>query len=208
MAVDPIQTPIGLLLVFFLPGYFLTKTLWPGEEDLDREYNAIYVLTLAMALSIALSILLGLLLASLPPVKDPATGKLIGYFRAPYIQILFAVTTGVLFSTAWYRGAFPWMVRLHPSLLRVPAAARGGAKTTDRAQLDTIVLDVQAAGREREQLRREIRDLQRKVHRESGEARRTYVQRKESKLKDLRTVQKRIGELEERRSVLLADGKA
>ncbi len=208
MAVDPLQASFGFLLVFFLPGYFLTKSLWPGPEDLDREYNAIYVLTFSMALSICLTILLGLVLASLPPVEDPASGKLIGYFRPPYLQILFGATTAVLFGTAWFRGAFPWLGRLHPSLIRVPAAERGGRPARDRAKLDGILVDLRGEGRRREGLRREIRELQRKIHHEPGDARKSYTRRREDLLKDLRGVEDRIKGLERERAGLLATGKA
>lgn len=111
---NPVQVVLGLLL-FLLPGYCLTKLLFPGRRALHAEYNMIYVIGLSMALSLAVAVLLAFIIGSLPP--DPVTGM--GYYQAPYIVAATLLTGGLLFTAAWRRGAFPWLGRLHPRLHRV-----------------------------------------------------------------------------------------
>jgi Protein of unknown function (DUF1616) len=98
----------GLLLVFALPGYAITKATFPewrlqGPEALLR---AVEIGTLSLVLSVAVTILVGFVLGVLPG----------NYFLAgwsdPLLETVLAAITGIGLVAAVLRGAFH---RLPPS---------------------------------------------------------------------------------------------
>jgi len=54
----------ALVLLFFLPGWLLINALYPRKGELDREYDALYRLTLGIVLSIAVTVFWSFLLNS------------------------------------------------------------------------------------------------------------------------------------------------
>ncbi|HYU06074.1 MAG TPA: DUF1616 domain-containing protein, partial [Thermoplasmata archaeon] len=71
----------ALVLLFFLPGWLLINALYPRKGELDREYDALYRLTLGIVLSIAVTVFWSFSLNSLG--VNPATG--LGDVNAPNI---------------------------------------------------------------------------------------------------------------------------
>jgi len=199
---DVFNIIFGILIIFFLPGFMLIKALFPGSKDLDKEYNTLYVITLGMAMSIVITILSGFVLGSIPP--DPATDK--GYFKAPYIQINLIVITVILFFVAWYRGGFPIMGRIHPSLLRVPKSEKAQFKKSPNERVDELVLEFKELARRRERLKRDIRDSERKMLAQSKAMRDHYKRKVERQKEELEKVKERIKELEELRAEELDKG--
>src|SRR6266699_717123 len=55
----------ALVLLFFLPGWLLINALYPRKGELDREYDALYRLTLGIVLSIAVTVFWSFFLNSL-----------------------------------------------------------------------------------------------------------------------------------------------
>jgi len=111
-----LEAALGLLLVFFLPGYFLVGALFPRKGALDLEFDQVYRIALGMGLSLVIAILIGFALNALG--TDPETG--LGYIRASYLWFAFVLVSVVLFLVGWWRGAYPVVGRLHPALLRLP----------------------------------------------------------------------------------------
>jgi len=70
-----------LVVVFFLPGFFLVNALYPRKGELDKDYDALYRITLGLVMSVVIVIIVGFLLNAFG--RDPDTGK--GYFRAELI---------------------------------------------------------------------------------------------------------------------------
>jgi hypothetical protein len=206
--IEIILAIFGLLLVFFLPGYMLVKSLFPGRHALDKEYNTIYVITLAMAMSIVISILSGFILGSLPTYSVIENGEEVqrGYFKPPYIQLNLIGFTLIFFVVAWYRGAFPWMGRLHKSMLRVPAAEKEEFKKSREEKIDELVLEFRDLARKREKLKKEIKDAGRKMKASSESMRKHYKKKYQEKLKELEAIEDRIDELEEKRAEQIAEG--
>ena len=201
-AIGILRIVFGVLLIFFLPGYMLVKTLFPGRKDLDREYNTLYVITIGMAMSIVLTILWGFILGSIPP--DAETGK--GYFRTPFIEMGLIIMTVVLFITAWFRGGFPAMGKIHDSLLRVPKAEKAMFKKTPEERIDALVLEFKELARQRERLKRDIRSSERKMRSQSPKMRSHYKRRRDRQRKELQKIKDRIKELEELRAEELERG--
>ena len=200
-AVDILRIIFGIVLIFFLPGYMLIKALFPGNKDLDKEYNTLYVITLGMAMSIVITILSGFVLGSIPP---DSSGK--GYFKLEYIVGNLLVITCVLFVAAWYRGGFPIMGRLHPSLLRVPKSEKAKFKKSSDERVDELVLEFKELARRRERLKRDILDSERKMRAQSSAMRDHYKRKVERLKEELEKVKERIKELEELRAEELDKG--
>jgi hypothetical protein len=201
--IDILRLIYGILMVFILPGYVFVKALFPGKKDLDKEYNELYVLTLGMGLSIVVTILTGFFLNALG--TRPGTDK--GYIASPYIDIALISFTLIMFSLAWFRGAFPWLGRLHPALLRVPKAEKDRFGTRKK-RIDGVVTEIQDLGFKREKLKKEIRDAQRKMKTHSMEMKNFYKSKKMEKKEELKKVQERIKKLEDDVSEELAEDKA
>lgn len=194
---------LGLVLIFFLPGYLLVKALFPGKNELDKEYNLVYEIGLGMGLSIVIAILDGFFLGSLHQLLGfrEVDGVEKGYFDTPYIISSLLVICLLLFIAAWYRGAFPWMGRLHPSLTRVPASEKPQAR---KERMDRLITELWDLSREREKLRREVRDFERRSRAHGADMRLHYRKRLGRSRKRLEEVDKKMKELEDRRAEELA----
>jgi uncharacterized membrane protein len=93
---------VGLLLVFFVPGYCLTKATFPewrvrGPDGLRR---LLEIGTLAFVLSLVLTVLVGALLLAVSPAGFQA------YWSDPVLEAGLAAIAAVGFAIAWTRGAF------------------------------------------------------------------------------------------------------
>lgn len=108
---DALQVVVGILLVFFLPGYTFVNALFPRRNDLDPEYDVVYRLALSMGLSVVLAIMIGFSLNAVSTEDQP-------YVTPGPLWAAFLSVTAVFFAVGWFRGAYPWMERLHPSLFR------------------------------------------------------------------------------------------
>jgi len=201
--IEVLRIILGLLLIFFLPGYLLVKALFPGRNELDKEYNLIYEIGLGMGLSIVVAILDGFFLGSLHQLVGFRTvdGAEKGYFDTPYIVSSLLIICMLLFIAAWYRGAFPWMGRLHPSLTRVPASENPKAR---HERMDGLIKQLWDRSREREKLRREVRDFERKARAHGSSMKVHYRKRLEESRKRLDEVDKQMKELEDKRADELA----
>jgi hypothetical protein len=200
---NPLQMAFGLILIFFLPGYLLVKALFPGRNELDKEYNLIYEIGLGMGLSIVIAILDGFLLGSLHQLIGfrIVDGREVGYFDTPYIVASLLLICLLLFIAAWYRGAFPWMRKLHPSLARVPASEKPQAR---KQRMDALIIKIWDLSRQREDLRRQLRDSERKSRAHGPDMRSHYKKKAEEARAALAKVDGEIKELEDRRAEELA----
>jgi Protein of unknown function (DUF1616) len=105
---SPLEIFVGLLLVFALPGYAITKATFPewrlrGPEALLR---AVEIGTLSLVLSVTVTILVGFVLGNLPG-NDFQAG-----WSDPLLEAVLAALTGIGLVAAGLRGAFR---RLPPS---------------------------------------------------------------------------------------------
>ena len=118
----------GLLLVLFFPGYTLIQAMFPRRGELDEEFDTLYRVTLGMAMSICVVILIGFVLGNpslgnAPDWKGISDGDK-GYFQTFFVTTSLLLTTLLFFIAGWYRGAYPWMANIHPSLARAPPGLR------------------------------------------------------------------------------------
>ncbi len=188
----------AILLTFLIPGLLLVNVLYPRKGELDREYDVVYRLTLGIVLSIAVTVLWGFLLNSFG--VNESTG--LGYVQTPYIAAGLIGLSVFFFVAGWWRGAYPWMARLHPSLARVPEPAAGSLLTDDEKD-HRIRLKLESLAEERERLRRTIKDTERRMQLHSADARSHYETQRDAAKADLKRVEAELRKLEEERATEL-----
>ncbi len=188
----------ALILVFVLPGLLLVNVLYPRRGELDREYDALYRLTLGIVLSIAVTVLWGFFLNSL----GVQPGGVTGYVQAPEIAEGLVGLSLLFFVLGWWRGAYPWMARLHPSLARVPKAGPESL-LTDEEKDHRVRMKLEELAESRERLRRTIKDYERRMQLQSADARSHYEERRDAARAELKRVEAELHKLEDERATEL-----
>lgn len=148
MSASPPEIFLGLLLIFALPGFGITKATFPewrirGPEGLLR---AVEITTLSLVLSVTVTILVGFGLGNLPG----------GLFQAgwsdPLLEAILAAISGVALTVAFLRGGFHRAGPLAPSLEPAPGEE-----------------DPMTLVRSLDELHRRIRRLQHEIRQLKGE---------------------------------------
>ena len=188
----------ALVLTFVLPGVLLVNVLYPRRGELDREYDVLYRLTLGIVLSIAVTVLWGFFLNALG--VNEATG--LGYVQTPYIASGLVGLSLLFFVLGWFRGAYPWMARVHPSLTRVP---KPGPESllTDEEKDHRVRMKLEELAESRERLRRTIKDFERRMQLQSSDARSHYEEKRDEARAELKRVETALRKLEEERATEL-----
>ena len=188
----------ALLLTFLIPGLLLVNLLFPRRGELDREYDVVYRLTLGIVLSIAVTVLWGFFLNSL----GVQPGGVVGYVQAPEIAAGLTGLSVLFFVVGWWRGAYPWMARLHPSLGRMPKPAPDSLLTEEERD-HRIRRKLEDLASERERLRRAIKDLERRMQLQSADARSHYEAKRDEAKADLKRIEAELKKLEAERATEL-----
>lgn len=187
----------ALVLLFFLPGWLLLNALYPRKGELDREYDALYRLTLGIVLSIAVTVFWSFFLNSLGVSE---TG--LGYVVGPNIAGGLIGLSVAFFVLGWWRGAYPWMARAHPSLARVPRPGPGELLTEEERN-HRVRLRLQELAEKREALRRGIKDAERRMQLQSADARSHYEEQRDRSRARLKEVEAELKQLEDERAAEL-----
>lgn len=165
MADSILLVPVALALFFFLPGYLLSRALWPewrlqGEKALER---GVLTVTSALVFSTALTVLVGFYLGN------------VGLFQAgpgnPLLEEVLAALSALLLVIGWWRGAFSKTPPPAPSYARVPLAGE--------EDLEEYVQEMASLAQEERRLVHAIRT--------SGKTNLRERERMESELEALRT---------------------
>ena len=188
----------ALVLLFFLPGWLLINALYPRKGELDREYDGLYRLTLGIVLSIAVTVFWSFFLNSLG--VNPDTN--LGFVRTENIADGLIGLSAVFFVLGWWRGAYPWMARLHPSLARVPKPGPGELLTEEERD-HRIRMKLQKLAETREALRRAIKDAERRMRLQSSDARSHYEEQRDRSREELKQIEADLKKLEEERAAEL-----
>lgn len=188
----------ALVLIFFLPGFLLVNALYPRRGELDREYDGLYRLTLGIVLSIALTVLWSFFLNSLG--VNAATG--LGFVVDVNIAAGLLGLAGLFFVIGWWRGAYPRVAKLHPALARMPPAAAGDLFASEDRD-HKVRLRLLELATERERLRKEIRDAERRMRLRSSDAQEHYERARDKARTRLKTIDEELRKLEEERAAEL-----
>jgi Protein of unknown function (DUF1616) len=124
----------GLLLVFFLPGYTLTKATFPEWRVRGRVafLRLLEFVTLALVLSVVLTVLVGYVLLTAAP------GGFQAFWTDPVLEAVLAGTTVLGFVAGWMRGAY--RREAPPAPARESAGGDEGAWELSR-ELDSLGRD-------------------------------------------------------------------
>lgn len=185
----------ALVLTFFLPGYLLVNVLYPRKGELDREYDVLYRITLGIVLSIAVTVLWDFLLNSFG--VNPQTG--LGYVVGPNIAGGLLGLSALFFVLGWWRGAYPWMARVHPALARIPKPAPGDLFGGDDEDA-RMRMRLEDLAERREKLRRTIKEYERKAHLQSADARAHYEAKRDDARRELNRVEADLKGVQEERA--------
>lgn len=170
----------ALFLLFFLPGYMLVQAMFPRKGELDPEFDLLYRITLSMGLSIVFTIFVCFGLNSLGVSEE--TGM--GYVTAWPITLSLLWVSLILFLIGWFRGAYPFLGRLHPALIRFPSR---DPRTMDIPWFEDKEkrLRYQQLLKEKFTLVKEIDNTERLMDSHTGEQRKYYEGKRKELLDEL-----------------------
>lgn len=102
-ALTDVEAAAGLLLFFFLPGYAVTKALFPEWRihGAQAGRRAVEIVTLSFVTSVALTVFVGYLLLVATP-----SGGFQAYWSSPVLEAVLLALTLVAALVAGRRGAF------------------------------------------------------------------------------------------------------
>jgi hypothetical protein len=184
-----IRIAIGLLLIFFFPGFTLMRLLFPRAEELDTEMGLLFQAVLGAVMSVVISVLVGFVLGS--PILEGFTSLNI-WLSLGGMSILF-------FVLGWYRGAYQFLGKLHPKLERPLPETDIVEYNLGPLESDTL-LEFQKLTKERFKLRKDIKTYDRKS-RVQTKGMMEYYKKKSIKAQNrLNEIDKRIKELEKLRA--------
>ena len=192
----------GLLLVLFLPGYTLIQAMFPRRGELDEEFDTLYRVTLGMAMSICVVILIGFVLGNPSLGTAPDWEGIIdgekGYFQTFFVTISLLLTTILFFIAGWYRGAYPWMANIHPSLARAPPGLRIESELAVAGKyIPAELLELQGLKHDRMNVKDKLKEAESRKRTGSSTMKKYYEKREKTFLADLSDIDSRMAELDE-----------
>jgi hypothetical protein len=194
-----IEAILAILFIFFLPGFLLVNAVFPRKGELDREYDLLYRITLGIVMSVVVAVAVGFLLNSL--TQDfgitQESGK--GFFTDENLWAILILLSILLFFLGWFRGAYPFMGKIHPSLLRHPKREPQSV-LVDMKEEKEVIEELRNLAKTREELRMRIKDYERRIGQSTGKIRDNYLNKKDRALAELREVDEKLRKIEEQRA--------
>ena len=197
-----IRVVAGLLLVLFLPGYTLIQAMFPRKGELDEEFDTLYRVTLGMAMSICVVILIGFVLGNPSLGSAPDWGGISdgdkGYFQTFFVTVSLLSVTILFFIAGWYRGAYPWMANIHPSLARAPPGIRiESVLAVAGKYIPAELLELQGLKHDRTNVKNKLKEAESRERTGSSTMKKYYEKKEKTLLADLSDIDSRIAELDE-----------
>ena len=192
----------GLLLVLFLPGYTLIQAMFPRKGELDEEFDVLYRVTLGMAMSICVVILIGFILGNPSlgnaPDWDGLSDGDKGYFQTFFVTLSLIGITLIFFVTGWYRGAYPWMANIHPSLARAAPGLRIESELAVAGKyIPAELLELQGLKYDRENVKEKLKEAESRKRSGSSMMKKYYEKREKTLIADLSDIDSRMADLDE-----------
>ena len=197
-----IRVVAGLLLVLFLPGYTLIQAMFPRRGELDEEFDTLYRVTLGMAMSICVVILIGFVLGNPSlgnaPDWDGWSDGDKGYFQTFFISVFLAAVTLLFFAIGWFRGAYPWMANVHPSLARAPPGLRIESELAVAGKfIPAELIELQGLKHDRDNTKRKLKETETRKRIGSSMMKKYYEKKEKTLLADLADIDSRMAELDQ-----------
>ncbi len=188
MILDIIQAFFGLLLTFFLPGFALTRAMFPRKKAFHPDYDILYQIAIGITLSLIIVIMLGVTMQSIG--ENPTTGM--GYFTTAYLVLFLLLITSIFFAIGWWRGAYPNLGWIHPKLRRIPSSPAVARLVKDRKKL----MALHDLVGERETILKEIHFCEKRAATQEEKMRKHYVEKLKLLYERLEIVNAQIDKLE------------
>jgi hypothetical protein len=197
-----IRVVAGLLLVLFLPGYTLIQAMFPRRGELDEEFDTLYRVTLGMAMSICVVILIGFVLGNPSLGSAPDWGGWSdgdkGYFQTFFITVSLTAATLLFFGIGWFRGAYPWMANVHPSLARAPPGLRIESELAVAGKfIPAELIELQGLKHDRDNVKRKLQECETRKKIGSSMMKKYYEKKEKTLLADLADIDSRMAELDQ-----------
>ena len=197
-----IRVVAGLLLVLFLPGYTLIQAMFPRRGELDEEFDTLYRVTLGMAMSICVVILIGFVLGNPSlgnaPDWDGWSDGDKGYFQTFFVTTSLATTILIFFGIGWFRGAYPWMANVHPSLARAPPGLRIESELAVAGKfIPAELIELQGLKHDRDNVKRKLQESETRKKIGSSMMKKYYEKKEKTLLADLADIDSRMAELDQ-----------
>lgn len=193
-----IEQIVGLILVFFITGITFINALFPRKGEMDPEYDVVYRLAFGIVMSVAILVLFGFSLNALG--VNPGTG--LGYVTDANLWLGLGLMSITFFWIGWWRGAYPWMGKIHKSLLRMPKSPPHSVL----AELDDdkkVMARFKELAVQRDSLRRELKDIERRLGLQTGSLKEHYEKKRAEAQESLKKVDAQLRELEQKRATEL-----
>ena len=197
-----IRVVAGLLLVLFLPGYTLIQAMFPRRGELDEEFDTLYRVILGMAMSICVVILIGFVLGNPSlgnaPDWDGWSDGDKGYFQTFFVTASLAGVTLLFFGIGWFRGAYPWMANVHPSLARAPPGLRIESELAVAGKfIPAELIELQGLKHDRDNTKRKLKETETRKRIGSSMMKKYYEKKEKTLLADLADIDSRMAELDQ-----------
>lgn len=190
---------LAALFIFFLPGFLLVNAMFPRKGELDREYDVLFRITLGIVMSVVVVVIVGFVLNSLTQDFgiEPEPGK--GFVTSAYIWTILVALSVLLFFVGWLRGAYPFLGKLHPGLLRHPKREPQSVLIDFKEERE-VIEELRSLAKRREELRIAIRDFEKRIRQTTGKIRENYLKKKDRAMRELREVDTKLKRIEEERA--------
>lgn len=194
-----IEVILAGLFIFFLPGFLLINAIFPRKGELDREYDLLFRITLGIVMSVVVVVIVGFVLNSLTQDFGIRQDSGKGFVTDVYLWTILVVLSILFFLVGWIRGAYPYLGKLHPSLLRHPKREPQSVLTDFKEEKESL-LEFRSLARRREELRVAIKDFEKRIRQTTGKIRENYLEKKERAMRELKDVDDELKKMEDERA--------
>ena len=121
-----------------------------------------------------------------------------GYFQTFFVTISLLSATLIFFIAGWYRGAYPWMANVHPSLARAPPGLRIESELAVAGKyIPAELLELQGLKHDRTNVKVKLKEAESRKRTGSSMMKKYYEKREKTLLADLSDIDSRMAELDQ-----------
>jgi len=121
-----------------------------------------------------------------------------GYFQTFFVTSSLFLATLLFFIAGWYRGAYPWIANIHPSLARAPPGLRMESELAVAGKyIPAELLELQGLKHDRMNVKKNLKNVESLKRSGSSTMKKYYAKKEKTLLADLSDIDFRIAELDE-----------
>jgi len=187
MLLEAISAIYATLVFFIMPGYAMLRAVFPRKNTFSANYDIIYRFTLGVVISIIMALVIAFGLGTIGHDGGPVS------YKAPVFGTIHFLLIIGFFIAGWYRGAYPWMALIHPSLFRVMPPTVVSSSLSRNKEL---MREVEQLSTRRHQLQHEIEACSKRALMYDREMAEHYTKQREHLKAELEKVLARLEELD------------